>query len=105
MRYEEGSMGKLSTEARELSEAQAVELLREVLDCLQDLVRARPRIRYTRLLDIAIDHMLEKTSFPKEYIKAAAAFALLQLIAEGYVTLQHRFVSLPDLMEASRDAQ
>ena len=98
-------MGKLSTEARELSEAQAVELLREALSCLQELVRARPRIRYTRLLDIAIDQMLEKTSFPKEYIKAAAAFALLQLIAEGYVTLQHRFVSLPDPTEASRDAQ
>ena len=105
MRYEEGRMGEPSTGARELSEAEAVEFLREALSCLLELVRARSRIRYTRLLDMAIDHMLEKTSFPKEYIKAAVAFALLQLIADGYVILQDRYVSLPDPTGAPRDAQ
>jgi len=78
-----------------LNEAQAKALLDIALDCLLKLVQAQPGLRYTQLLNEAIDQMLKETDYTKEHIKLALALALLQLIVEGYVVIQNRQIFLP----------
>jgi len=82
-------------DSSELNEAQAKALLDIALDCLLKLVQAQPGLRYTQLLNEAIDQMLKETDYTKEHIKLALALALLQLIVEGYVVIQNRQIFLP----------
>jgi len=86
-------------DSSELNEAQAKALLDIALDYLLKLVQARPGLRYTQLLNEAIDEMLKETDYTKERIKLALALALLQLTVEGYVVVQNRQIFLPSMAE------